>query len=241
MIIFATRGFLLKALLSVASIIGGTSSKNLSVAKTKHMKSTSAQIEAQSSLAQKVSTYLKSEKGVKFKKMRDGFAINGDDVYLDPEGEIVNYGYNWKDGSFTYIIKLSKTEFKIKFNRVESNKESIDIANLTRKGSSFFVETKTGEKFRGKGLILTSKGFIVTRNNSAFIYTAGEKTKQFTAPSGWHIAYFQNGDVASIFFYLKCKGKHRGYIEKMVIGGDNGDKVTPIKVTIITEDASKSK
>ena len=181
---------------------GGALSKNIRVAKTKYINTTSEQINAQSSLAQKISTYPKSKHGVKFKKMRDGFAINGDDVYLDSEGEIVNYGYNWKDGSFCYAIKLSENQFKIKFNRVGSSKESIDIANLTKKGSIFFVETKTGEKFRGQGLILTSQGFIVTRNNSAFIYTIGEKTKQFTAPSGWHIAYFQNGDVASTKFLL---------------------------------------
>ncbi len=182
--------------------VGGTSSKNLRVAKAKYINTSSETIQAQSSLAKQISMYKTSKQGVKFKKMKDGFAINGNDVYLDPEGDIVNYGYNWKDGSFTYAIKLSSNQYKIKFNRVESGKKSIEIANLTRKGSMFFVETKTGEKFRGNGLILTSKGFITTRNKSAFIYTMGEKTKQFTTPSNWHIAHFQNGDVASTKFLL---------------------------------------
>lgn len=30
----------------------------------------------------------------------------------------------------------------------------------------------------------------------------------------------KSGDKACIFFYLKCKGKHRGYIEKQVIQAD---------------------
>ncbi len=207
-------------IVGLSGCMGGTQ-KNLRVAHTKYINATPEQVKAQASLAQMVSKYPKSKQGVKFEKLKDGFTINGDEAYLDPEGEIVNYGYNWKDGSFSYLIKLSGDTFKIKFNRVNSNQESIDVATLQRRGSTFFVETKTGEKFRGSGLILTSNGFIVTRKSSAFIYTVGEKTKRFTTPSGWHIAYFQNGDVASTNFLLLEKNKEKesgGMFAKTAIG-----------------------
>ncbi len=170
-------------------------------AQSKNMILTNEQKTAHQKLAQEILKYPKSQKGVKFQKLKDGFSIN-DDVYLDSEGEIVNYGYDWKDGSFTYLIKISPKEYKIKFNRVNSNQKPLEIATLKRDGNSINVETTTNEQFRGNGIILTSKGFIVNRDNSAFIFNIGEETKQFTTPSSWHIAYFQNGDVASTKFIL---------------------------------------
>jgi hypothetical protein len=216
------KSILVSAILIVgfSGSMGGTQ-KNLRAAHTQYMNATSAQVKAQSALAQKILKYPKSKQGVKFEKSKDGFTINGDNIYLDSEGRIVNYGYNWKDGSFSYLIKLSEDTFKIKFNRVESKQKSIDIATIKRQGSIFFVETNTGEKFRGRGIILTSNGFIVTRNSTAFIYTIGEKTKQFTTPSGWHIAYFQNGDVASTKFILLEKDKESesgGMFAKTALG-----------------------
>ena len=157
---------------------------------------------SESSLVSKVNSYPKNIDGVKFTKRKDGFSINEESVYLDPEGKIVNYGYDWKNGSFFYLIQVSDSSYKIKFNRVASNKPSLDIAYVTKGSNSYSIETVSGKKFNGQGLILTSKGFIVTRENSAFIYTVGKETKNFTTPTGWHIAYFQNGDVASTEFLL---------------------------------------
>lgn len=157
---------------------------------------------SESELLNSLESYPKSSSGVKFEKRKDGFTINGKSVYLDPEGEIVNYGYDWKDGSFFYLIKISDGNYKIKFNRVGSNKPSLDIAYVEKGRSNYLVETVSGKKFNGQGLILTSKGFIVTREGSAFIYNVGQNSKNFATPNGWHIAYFQNGDVASTQFLL---------------------------------------
>jgi len=44
----------------------------------------------------------------------------------------------------------------------------------------------------------------------------------------------KEGDVASIFFYLKTQGKVRGYIERAEIGGIGGE---PIRYEINTKDS----
>ena len=174
-------------------------------------KKSTPQIETvnESELAQKIKTYSKYSNGVKFEKRKDGFTINGKDVYLDPEGKIVNYGYNWEDGSFFYLIELSRSTYKIKFNRVGSNKPSLDIGFVEKVQNNYSIKTVSGKKFNGQGLILTSTGFIITREGSAFIYNVGEKTKTFATPKGWHIAYFQNGDVASTHFLLLERDKEK--------------------------------
>lgn len=43
----------------------------------------------------------------------------------------------------------------------------------------------------------------------------------------------RDGDLGSICFYLKCQGKHRGYVERQEITGRDG---TPIKVKFLWAD-----
>ena len=140
--------------------------------------------------------------GVKFTKYDDGFSINDSSRYMDPEGKIVSYGYDWKTGDVTYMIESDQNSFKIKFMRALTEQSPIDIANVTRSGKLLKVRTVTGKQFTSTGLILTSQGFITLRNATAFEYQIGKKTKSFAAPKGWHIAKFQNGDVASTNYLL---------------------------------------
>jgi len=49
----------------------------------------------------------------------------------------------------------------------------------------------------------------------------------------------QKGNLGAILFYLKCKGKKRGYIERQEITGEDG---SPIQVTVkvkIEDDSGK--
>lgn len=140
--------------------------------------------------------------GVKFTKYDDGFSINDSSRYMDPEGKIVSYGYDWKTGDVTYMIESDENSFKIKFMRALAEQSPIDIATVKRSGKLLKVRTVTGKKFTSTGLILTSQGFITLRNDTAFEYKIGKKTKSFAAPKGWHIAKFQNGDVASTNYLL---------------------------------------
>lgn len=153
-------------------------------------------------LKNKLSKFPAINAGVKFIKQKDGFSINDQSRYLDPEGEIINYGYNWQNGDVTYMIKTAPNTFKIKYTRVLTNETPLEIATVTQNSNIINVETITGKKFSSNSLILTSRGFITVREQSAFIYNIAEEPKTFVAPEGWHIAKFQNGDVASTKYLL---------------------------------------
>lgn len=153
-------------------------------------------------LAVQVAAFPRIATGVQFTKFRDGFSINNGERYIDPEGEITNYGYNWKNGDVTYLIKTGENQYKIKYVRVLTSKAPITIAEAHSDGAHTTVTTVTGSEFGGDGLILTSKGFIVVRNDSAFVYEIGKPSTSYTPPAGWHIAMYQNGDVASTKFML---------------------------------------
>ena len=157
---------------------------------------------SESELLSKIEKLPLSQKGVKFTKRRDGFVIDNKQSYIDPEGSITNYGYNWKDGSFCYAIKVAPNSYKIKYNTAVNPGEAVDIATMQREGNTYAVTTVSGKKLNGKGIIMTSKGFIVVRDATAFNYVIGKGIQTFVAPQGWHIASFQNGDVASTNFIL---------------------------------------
>lgn len=153
-------------------------------------------------LLEKFNQFPQVTSGIKFTKLKDGFKINNTSRYLDTEGEIINFGYNWQNGNVTYLIKTSHERYKIKFVRAGTGEEAIEIADVYRDAKQYKITTVTGKKITSDGLILTSKGFIALRDESAFIYTIGEKLYNFSAPEGWHIARFQNGDVASTKYIL---------------------------------------
>lgn len=153
-------------------------------------------------LLQKFNSFPKNGTNVKFTKLKDGFSINDSARYTDQEGEIVNFGYDWKNGNVTYLVSLSPDTYKIKYTQAMSGKEAIDIAEVSRVGKQYTITTATGKKITSNGLILTSTGFIAVREESAFVYNIGNELYTFYAPQGWHIAKFQNGDVASTKFIL---------------------------------------
>lgn len=207
-------------------------------------------------LAQKINAYPKIASGVKFTKLKDGFKINDKDIFIDPEGSIVNYGFNWKNGDVTYMIQTSPSQYKLKYTRVLSNMEPTTIANVTKNGSMQSIMTVTGKRLSTKGMILTSKGFATVRKNSAFIYEPGKALNTFTTPKGWHIAQFQNGDLASTKHILLEKtvdpdtksnsfldfiestkelGNSLGINDKedyMLVSIENSEKTFPINITI---------
>jgi len=112
--------------------------------------------------------------GVKFTKFQDGFSINDAARFMDYEGQIINYGYDWKSGDVTYMIEVAPKEYKIKYTRALSSQSPIDIATVTQNGRMLNIRTVTGKKLNSKGIILTSRGFITLRNATAFQYTLGK-------------------------------------------------------------------
>jgi len=83
--------------------------------------------------------------GVKFTKYNDGFSINDSSRYIDPEGKIISYGYNWKTGDVTYMIENDQNSFKIKFMRALTEQSPIDIASVKRSGKLVKIHTVTGK------------------------------------------------------------------------------------------------
>jgi len=55
------------------------------------------------------------------------------------------------------------------------------------------------------------------------------------------IKKMKDEDLGAICFFLKCKGRGRGYQEKAPENNQEDQKAQPIKVVIQVEDASKSK
>lgn len=50
----------------------------------------------------------------------------------------------------------------------------------------------------------------------------------------------RDGDLGAICFFLKCQGKKRGYIEKLIVGDTtNIPRSQPVSVIIQVQDASK--
>ncbi|WP_456404793.1 hypothetical protein [Hydrogenimonas sp.] len=153
-------------------------------------------------LLSKIKAYPKPATGIHFEQRADGLEINGQKIYVDYEGSITRYGYDWQSGNMVYIVELSPGAYKIKYQRALSGKEPTDIASVYRNGSILSIRTVTGKRFSGKAVIPTSSGFIVTRDKTAFIYEIGHAPFTFNTPDGWHIATFQNGDVATTGFIL---------------------------------------
>lgn len=152
-------------------------------------------------LKNSVANFDKLSTGVKIEKYKNGFSIN-QKRYIDPEGKIVNYGFDWQTGDITYMIGTSENHYIIKFMRALASQSPVEIATVVRDGNTFKAQTVSGKKFNSNGLVLTSQGFIALRDDTAFQYTIGKDIESFSSPEGWHIADFQNGDVASTNFIL---------------------------------------
>ena len=55
----------------------------------------------------------------------------------------------------------------------------------------------------------------------------------------------KSGDTTGIIFFLKCKGKHRGYSERTELTGANGDPLIPAKqrtvqITVVRQNDESS-
>lgn len=139
--------------------------------------------------------------GVKFARLRDGFAINGR-RYIDPEGTIVGYGFDEQSGDFTYLAQRNAGQFLLKAGRAGTSDEPVLIGTADRRGAQWEVESVTGQKFSGARLIPLARGFIVARDNTGFRYVPGQGRKAFAAPEGFSIAALQSGNISGTGFIL---------------------------------------
>lgn len=158
--------------------------------------------------------------GTSFERQRDGLKINGR-VYLDPEGEIDDFGADNLTGDFTYIVNTGRNEDLIKFGKAGSD-ATVTLGYITRNGSGVNVETVTGKTLSGKEVIPGSRGFVVSREASAFRFDPSNGVTPFSSQEGFHIARFQNGDLASTNYILLEKDKEADTPDDSPIGAITG-------------------
>lgn len=132
---------------------------------------------------------------------RDGLKI-GTQMYLDAEGEIVTFAANKATGDVTYLVAKPGAVYDIKYIRAGSTHEPILLATATKGRGTWSVKTVTGKALSGNSLLPTSKGVVMARSSSGFIYEPGSAIKSFATPQDYHIADFQNGDIASTGYIL---------------------------------------
>jgi hypothetical protein len=135
------------------------------------------------------------DKGVVFARFRDGFSMNGV-RHIDPEGQIVAYGFGGLSGDFTYLAQLQSGVHAIKFGRANSGVEPVLVATAEKRGGTWNITTVTGKRLSGSRLLPSSRGFVVARDNTGFQYTPGKGTSNFSAPEEFVIAALQNGDIS---------------------------------------------
>ncbi len=160
-----------------------------------------APVLSETALAEEIAALPSLSQGVNFTDLQDGFAVDGQ-VYLDPEGQIVKFGKDYATGDVSYLVRLSNGNYRIKYTRVGTQTAPIILAEAQRQTNNWGVTTRTGKNLTGDRLTLTSQGFIVARNKSAFDYQPGKGIHTFAAVDGFHIANLQNGDTATTGYIL---------------------------------------
>jgi len=143
---------------------------------------------------------------INVKKTRDGFTVNGK-RYFDPEGRIGVFAVNSMTGDATYLLKGRNGRFSVKYVNLASNDTPVVIATGQLDRGTLFVETVTGKKLSGKDAFNSSRGFVVYREGTGFLYTVGKGITSFAAPEGYHFTRYQKGDVESTGYILVERDK----------------------------------
>lgn len=149
----------------------------------------------EAALAQQLAAFPSLKTGGTFERFRDGFSVNGQ-RFIDPEGTITAYGFDTTTGDVTYVAQVNQTQFLVKFVRALTGMEPIRIAIAQKVPGGWQVQTVTGKNLSGSRLIPVSRGFVVPRENTGFMYIAGQGITNIAAPEDFILAGFQNGDIA---------------------------------------------
>ncbi len=146
--------------------------------------------------------------GVLFRKQEDGFTVNGK-RFIDYEGEIDTFVFNGLSGNVTYVVETGEKDYTIKVARPSVSDKTITIATAKKERNTWKVHTKTGKNLTGSRLLMTSKGFVVIRKSTGFLYIPGEEIQSFTIPKGYTVAKYQTGDIYSTNLILIEKIQER--------------------------------
>lgn len=155
-------------------------------------------------------------KPANFKFSEDGLHIDSE-AFIDPEGEILDAGFNSQTGEFTYIIRDRGGRHEIKYsaNGYEGEAQSIGDVTYLRNGVS--VETLDGRKIGGYSLMPSSNGFLVLQENAIIMFSLAQGINTKPIPKGYSLTQLQRGDVDATRFVLLEKEK--GDSESDITGG----------------------
>jgi len=138
---------------------------------------------------------------INFEKKADGFTVNGI-RYIDPEGQITSFNSNSLTGEVTYFLKTGGKGFLVKYMKAKSSDAPVTIARGTVGDNYVKVQTASGRNMTGIDGFNTSKGLVIAREETGFLYTPGKGIISFSSPNGYHIAKYQHGDVKSTGYVL---------------------------------------
>jgi hypothetical protein len=170
-------------------------------------------------LGQQLQAWAPAKGPFEIERFRDGFSINGQRT-LDPEGQITHYAVDSETGDNAYMAQVMPGQFVLKLARHQTG-PAIAVAQVTRQGGTWLIETNTGVKLNGSRLILSPRGVTITRDNVFFTWTAGAGTQSFAAPDNYSLAAHQNGDVAGTGWVLLEKRTEAKAEEGGVLAGSS--------------------
>lgn len=136
--------------------------------------------------------------------------------YLDSEGSIQKYSSDSATGDFTYLIKTTGNQAIIKFNRAGSALPAVKVATINPGPEGVAVKTVTGKSYSGSTAIPTADGFIVSRSNAAFHFSVDNSQRDFSIKQGFHLAKFQQGNVAGTGYVLLEKDDDQSQSQSLI-------------------------
>jgi hypothetical protein len=158
-------------------------------------------------LASKKEYIYNSGTPAKFTQTKQNIIIDGN-PFIDPEGKILTIGSSNLTGEFTYLIAGKNTrESILKYNRANSGKESLTVAVILNNFGTQKVSTINGKSYSGTQITPISTGLLISRDSTTFQYSLDSELKTFNTIDGFHIAKFQNGDVANTGYILLEKNE----------------------------------
>ena len=168
-------------------------------------------------LAQQLEDRAPAQGPFEVEKFRDGFSINKQRI-LDPEGQITKFAVDDRTGDYAYLVQGLPGQFTVKLARHQVG-QAISVATVVRQGSTWMVETATGQRLNGARLLLHPQGVLIARDSVVFGWTAGKGLQNYSLPETHLLAAHQNGDIGTTGWVLLEKRQETKREEGGVLGG----------------------
>lgn len=126
------------------------------------------------------------------------FGYTGQDSFqhIDTFSPIVETSSFSATGYATYLTKgQEQGNFVVKRVDFRNDNEPEELGQLAKTRGEFRFSAANGKVYAGEKYFLTSKGLILTRNDSVFSYLPFNPTEIQALPDGWTFAWYQFDDI----------------------------------------------